>query len=401
MSAANAAVQQPVSSAQPSFAPPPPLPAPDHVAVWTNPNPPRPRGRAPKDPHAYVARYNCSSLQDLETNLRSYLHTQSTPPEHSSCELTIWAGASFMVNLPPPHSTAAAQQRAGALQPVVDALRVQNAQGSASGADISGETVALSVLDALQPLADSKETMSRQRAISKVCIASIQRVDGFRYSFHNTWKSGEDNAYRFSWYCNDSLLNKDRVANGKSGSRGKRATKPVYDCKGVLSIKFSATRQCIDVIYKHVPIHATYEERAPPPRKHAKRRVDWELTNPEKTPEPFLQPEESSEPKPAKKRQRKSAALKKLTSAESDLRKASLDSLLLLIRGEEDQNATQGNPQVDAAPTHLTAYEVPLAAGPSIPAVTSSQQNPASRVGRVCEICLARKTKVIFAPSGI
>lgn len=76
----------------------------------------------------------------------------------------------------------------------------------------------MSVAEALAPQDESKDTMKRQRAVAKCFIDAIQRVDGFRYAFHNNWKSGED--YRFSYYCNDSLLNKDRVANGKQGSAG-------------------------------------------------------------------------------------------------------------------------------------------------------------------------------------
>jgi hypothetical protein len=396
------AVQQPVSSVHhplplphphSSLAAPPTLESPDNVAVWTNPNPPRPRGRAPKDPHAYVAKYNCSSLQDLETNLRSYLDTQPAPPEHSSCELTIWAGASFMVTLPPPDS--AAQQNAGMLQPVADALRAQNGLSNGARPDAPQDKVAMSVLDALQPLADSKETMKRQRAISKVCIASIQKVDGFRYSFHNTWKSGEDNAYRFSWYCNDSLLNKDRVANGKSGSQGKRATKPVFDCKGVLSIKFSATRQCIDVIYKHNPIHDTYEKRAPPPRRHAKRRQDWELANPDKVRQPREGDGESEENRSVTKRQKRLEPFKKLTSTESEIRKASLDSLLLLIRGDEYGATTQNQtPTQEATPSHLTPYEIPPSAAPPRSTLAGASHNTPSRPARICEICISRKMKV-------
>ena len=61
---------------------------------------------------------------------------------------------------------------------------------------------------------------------------------------------------------------------------GKRAYKPVYDCKGVMAVKFNSLKQCADIVYKHVPLHDTYEERAPPPRKDAKRRRDWELSHP-------------------------------------------------------------------------------------------------------------------------
>jgi hypothetical protein len=221
--------------------------------------------------------------------------------------------------------------------------------------------MAMSVLDALQPAGpDAMDTMRRQRAVAKVCVATIQKVDGFRYSFHNSWRSGEDDAFRFSFYCNDSLLNKDRVASGKANSTGKRAHKPVYDCKGVLSIKFSSTRQCMEVIYKHIPIHATYEERAPPPRKEAKRRAEWEAKNPDKVRRP--KPPEEKEARP-KKRQRKSAPA--YVSLESELLQESRASLLELIRVDQE-------PEEPSPPAPVP---VPAAALPPPPPQTRNDQN--------------------------
>jgi hypothetical protein len=204
------------------------------AAVWTNPNPPLHRGRAPKDPMAVVAKYDCASIEDLELKFREYLDNPPAAAEHCTCELTLWAGASFLVTVssdsatpgPNPHprpnvnassnTNANANVNAGMLQPVADALNPE----PETPAQPRSEQLTMSVLDALQATPDPKVSMKRQRAISKVCVAAIQRVDGFRYSFHNNWRSGEDNAYRFSYYCNDSLLNKDRVANGKAGSQG-------------------------------------------------------------------------------------------------------------------------------------------------------------------------------------
>jgi hypothetical protein len=227
------------------------------VALWNNSNPPLPRGRAPRDPNARTAKFSCSSIQELEAALRSFLDNPPASPEHSSCEITLWATASLLGTEPQSSTPPTTSPNVPEYKPKT-------------------------VLEALEPTPESKDTMKKQRAVSKICVAAIQRVDGYRYSFHNNWKSGEENAFRFSYYCNDSLLNKDRVANGKAGSQGRRATKPVYDCKGVLSIKFSATRQCIDVIYKHIPCHPTYEERAPTPRRDSKRRVAWERTHTER-----------------------------------------------------------------------------------------------------------------------
>ncbi|RDI77041.1 hypothetical protein Vi05172_g12964 [Venturia inaequalis] len=365
------------------------------TGVWTNPNPPLPRGRAPKDPDAVVTKYDCANLQELESKLKEYLDNPPAAEEHCSAELTLWAGASFLVNIPtgdrqPSHTRPA---DAGMLQPVVDALHATTGgpvpppppvlYGAAAGpARVTQET--LSILDALQPMPDPKDTMKRQRAISKVCIAAISKVDGFRYSFHNNWKSGEDNAYRFSYYCNDSLLNKDRVANGKAGSSGRRATKPVYDCKGILAIKFSVIRQCVDVCYRHIRCHETYEERAPPPRRDAKRRAEWEMSNPARVKNPrYIQRPASIEktPAPPKKKRVKKTQPEPQTTAENDLRVESMKSLLELMRRDEP-------------PPPIDPMSAANGAGPSGPssAGANRQRAPVRRpTVKACAICQSRK----------
>jgi hypothetical protein len=346
-----------------------------------------------------TTKLQCSTLQDMETKLRDYLQNPPAAPEHCTCELTLWAGASFLVKLDyvPPNLRGGPQQHdVGMLQAVAD---FNNQRPQPNNSD-NRETT-LSVLDALQQLNDPKETMKRQRAISKVCIASVQKTDGYRYSFHNSWKSGEDNAYRFSYYCNDSLLNKDRVANGKSGSQGKRATKPVYDCKGVLSIKFSATRQCIDVVYRHIPCHDTYEDRAPPPRKNSKRRAEWETKNPERI--KLTKPNESAENTPSKepsiaittptttttKKKKKKEADGPVKSAEAELREQSMFSLLELMRPDEPKKPEQPQAPLAASTTSGTSNQPPATAG--------AQKTPARRQPKnaaQCAICLSRRTKV-------
>jgi hypothetical protein len=165
------------------------------AALWNNSNPPLPRGRAPRDPNARSAKFACNSIQELESALRSYLENPPSSPEHSSCEITLWASASLAFTEPLP---------------------------AAPGNNMvnDSEYKPKTVLEALEATTETKDTMKKQRAVSKICVAAVQRVDGYRYSFHNNWKSGEENAFRFSYYCNDSLLNKDRVANGKAGSEG-------------------------------------------------------------------------------------------------------------------------------------------------------------------------------------
>ena len=331
----------------------------------------------------------------METKLRDYLENPPAAPEHCTCELTLWAGASFLVKLDyvPPNLRGSQQPHdMGMLQAVAE---FNNQRPQPNG---DGRETTLSVLDALQQLNDPKETMKRQRAISKVCVASVQKTDGYRYSFHNSWKSGEDNAYRFSYYCNDSLLNKDRVANGKSGSQGKRATKPVYDCKGVLSIKFSATRQCIDVVYRHIPCHETYEERAPPPRKNSKRRAEWEAKNPERI-KPGSKDGEDTESTPVReppaKKKKKKDSNEPAKSAEAELREQSMFSLLELMRPEEPKNP-EAPPGVAMPNAPVTAVG-PSASMPQAAATAGAQKTPSRRQPKnspQCAVCISRRTKV-------
>jgi hypothetical protein len=292
------------------------------AAIWpSQPAAPLARGRTARDPLAKTVHYSVSSIDELEASVREHLSSPPEQPEHTEVQLSFWIGTSFMVyetapsNAPQPRPLPQAhvaqqqqQQQQHASAPtgypqaddaeqysappqmyhsVVDpALTLTQPHYTPPGPGAGGKKktaprFSLSIMEALQPTPEPKEKMRKQRAIAKCCVDAIQRVDGYRYSFHNCWNSREDDSFRFSYYCNDSLLNKDRAANGKGAKFGKRATKPVYDCKGVLSIKFSATKQTLDVIYKHVPIHKTYEERAPAPRRDSKRRKYLEVNDPD------------------------------------------------------------------------------------------------------------------------
>lgn len=257
--------------------------------------------------------------------------------------------------------------------------------------------VSLSIMEALQPTADPKDKMRKQRAIAKCAVDAIQRIDGYRYSFHNCWNSREDDSFRFSYYCNDSLLNKDRAANGKGAKLGKRATKPVYDCKGVLSIKFSATKETLDVFYKHVPVHKTYEERAPPPRKDSKRRKFLEENDPEALARIVNRPREDSvEATPRLKKKKPSSPeppKQANTSLESDLRAQSLQSLLLLIR-DDPSAPPEPSPQPDQPVVRQSITLLQSPVHPPQSQLTPQQQPQRKRPRNSCDVCKAKKTKV-------
>ncbi|KAF2501271.1 hypothetical protein BU16DRAFT_613194 [Lophium mytilinum] len=399
----------------------PPNDTPD--GVWTHGPVQLARGRAAKDPHAQTTTYNVASMDDFETSLREYLASPPEQPEHAECQLSFWIGTSFMVSMTPSQQQQQQQQQSSQApppppQPIPQAPQgyqpaagLDGSYGPANNASMpppqpaqhisnpstalaipptSGQKTSLSILEALAPTNDPKEKMRKQRAIAKTCVESIQRTDGYRYSFHNCWNSREDDSFRFSYYCNDSLLNKDRAANGKGAKFGKRATKPVYDCRGVLSVKFSAVKQSLDVFYKHIPIHKTYEERAPPPRKDSKRRKFLEVHNPEvlarieQNRKERPPPDPNAPLKPKRKRPKKNDESQKQTAAnsiESDLRAQSLRSLLELIRPDDAPGIIPEEPQPSVQPQ---------------PQPQQQQQQPPQpqrRARQVCDMCKVKKTK--------
>lgn len=103
---------------------------------------------------------------------------------------------------------------------------------------------------------------SVQRAASRGIVAAIEAVDGFRYSFNNTWNAKEDAGLRFSYICQDSLQSRDRHANDFSrtqepekAEKERGPTKATYDCKGTVGVKCSLNKWTLEVVYRHAAIH--------------------------------------------------------------------------------------------------------------------------------------------------
>lgn len=227
----------------------------------------RPRGRHAKDPLGQSICFKCQRVEDMETKLREYLDNPTGEAEHTTLEFSFPVTAAFMVPKREP------------IGPQTPDKRIPYVYSAFN-------KTAVSVIDALHTIKDPKEQALTQRSISKTLVESVQRADGYKYSFHNHWLSREDQASRFSYYCNDSMLNKGRAANeGAAKVRNSvKIRKPVYECQGLLSVKFSVTKMSLELHYKHVPVHPTYEERAPPPRRDSKRRKLLEIFHPELLP---------------------------------------------------------------------------------------------------------------------
>ncbi|KAI4703109.1 hypothetical protein J4E81_001986 [Alternaria sp. BMP 2799] len=416
------------------------------AALWPQAPVQLQRGRQPKDSQAKIVSFGpVRSLDQFETSLREYLRSPPKEPEHTEAQFAFDIDTSFAVpsvakqtpsqqpqqatqppplqqQHPPPHlahqynhappgyQSAHFPAQYHSLADPTAALGHSYAESIEpnNGASKTAEQkVVLSVREALQPTPeDSKVRMRKQRAVAKCCVDMIQRIDGYRYSFHNCWISREDDSYRFSYYCNDSLLNKDRAANGKGTKQGKRATKPVYDCKGVLSIKFSATKQTLDVFYKHVPIHKTYEERAPPPRKDSKRRKYLEENDPEAlarlaSRSRQLSSEDPDTPRVLKKKRSDPPPEppRPFNTIESDLRQQSLRSLLELIQPPaESQHTIIETPPPPPPPPPPPQRPPPQRPHPG-PRPTLHVETQAiaapqrKRPRNSCDVCKAKKTK--------
>lgn len=224
--------------------------------------PRRKRGRIAKDPLNQTFLFECRDADDLETSLRDFLKDTTSPPEHTTVEFRFPASAAFMV-YPAGHS-----------QAVKDPLqRIFSKK-------------AVSVVEALQPTYNPKDQIEKQRSIAKICVETVAKADGFKYGFNNNWISKEDGASRFSYFCNDSSLNKARAGNPAASNRvaHKKAQKPVYECEGTIAVKFYNTKQMLEVLYKHIPCHESYAARAPIPRKGTRRRLLMEVFEPDKLP---------------------------------------------------------------------------------------------------------------------
>lgn len=233
------------------------------------------RGRKPQDPNQVVIGASCSSEQEFGTQLRAFLADASHDRHHVLFEATFPTSAAFLVDYGPA-ATGKAKSNSYKYGPAFAPMLGQAQDGHLARS--------MSVMEALTNNPEEpKERMRKQRAIARAMENIVEKVDGYRYAFHNEWLARDNDAYRFSYFCNDSLLNKDRTLGGvkkNDANKVQRARKQVYDCQGYLTVKFSATRQCLEVLYKHIPLHMTYDERAPLPRVGTKRFQILELTDP-------------------------------------------------------------------------------------------------------------------------
>ncbi|KAF2806171.1 uncharacterized protein BDZ99DRAFT_479448 [Mytilinidion resinicola] len=203
----------------------------------------RPRGPKPK------TTYRVQNLENLAYHFQNELQStsQSIIPETDSAQFVFYNDSTIQLS-----ATAVHSGKAGNKYPTLPP------NGHV-------DTV-ISLEEALYRTTEPKPKVKPQRVVARSIIEVFQKVDGFKYTERQA-SSTIDDGTRFKYVCADSLQNPDRVANAASRSHGSSALpvekkpnkhKPTFDCGGSIFITFSLKKECINVVYRHNPIHGAY-----------------------------------------------------------------------------------------------------------------------------------------------
>lgn len=214
-----------------------------------------------------------NSLDDLNRALQEEIDAgfESSVPECTTCEFMLDAHVMLPLRTP-----ITGPYASGGESDLPERFKLNRSNVDDEG----GQDYPIASIYDILSTADKRERQIVQRAASRGVMLAIERTDGFKYSFNNAWEAKDEDGLRFSYTCQDSLQNKDRHANGFTktqkhltgfGVPGVR--KPTYDCKGAVSVKFSAARACVDVYYRHYAIHKSVADRRPPVRDAPKKRL--------------------------------------------------------------------------------------------------------------------------------
>ncbi|KAF2497706.1 hypothetical protein BU16DRAFT_322903 [Lophium mytilinum] len=193
--------------------------------------------------------YRVQNLENLAFHFQNELQStaQSIIPETDSAQFIFYSDSMIQLSATSAHNGTAGYKHASL---------VPN----------GNPKTAISLEEALYRTAEPKPKVKHQRVVAKSIIEVFQKVDGFKYTERQASNNIEDGT-RFKFVCADSLQNRDRVANGASRSQGSSALpierkpdkhKATFDCGGSICITFSLKKDCINVVYRHNPIHGAY-----------------------------------------------------------------------------------------------------------------------------------------------
>lgn len=145
--------------------------------------------------------YQCKSLDDLEARLQGHIdrcYKDRLIPETVYAQFIFDNSVSLTVD----------DLSDGMLDHFPQLANIQPQNGPMS----------LSVPDAVATHGDAKSKLKRQRAVGRIILKSVQKVDGFKYFEKEAWDTKHTDGYRFKYLCRDSYQNKDRAANKNRSS---------------------------------------------------------------------------------------------------------------------------------------------------------------------------------------
>lgn len=148
----------------------------------------------------------CSSLEDLQNQLRRVLETTSLAliPPLVSINLYLDSNATFNISgtvknlVPKPHEG-----------PEAEGIRTESLNDGADP-DLETNTVKqLSMTEVLNATDDPKVRIKLQAVVARQIVTAVRDVDGFGYGVQSDFDS-KKNGHRFNFGCHDSIWNRER-----------------------------------------------------------------------------------------------------------------------------------------------------------------------------------------------
>ncbi|KAI1095983.1 hypothetical protein F5B19DRAFT_214209 [Rostrohypoxylon terebratum] len=196
--------------------------------------------------------YVCSSIREIQDKLHHSLASKSsdTRAEHTSLTFEFRHSTVFHLNADNENSNPD-----GAVDPPSQSQQ----QAITRSVNVS-ETVQT------QPTDDPV----LQRAVAKHIVGAMGVVDSSTWVVRQVSRGAQ--GWTFTYICKDSLQAWNR-ANGKNAEKPviasysgpgsldpTNASRPAFDCRGILTIAFSKSARSVVVKYNHTPIHKTVQQ---------------------------------------------------------------------------------------------------------------------------------------------
>ncbi|KAK3353038.1 hypothetical protein B0T25DRAFT_623170 [Lasiosphaeria hispida] len=219
----------------------------------------------------------CSSVADLQDQLRGVFSTRVTETTANHIELTFELRPTTVFHVPVSENGNEALENASNIGPQLEGARSSVAPSSAADANGGQATRRINAIDTV--LNQPQDDHVLQKSVAKHIISSLSKVDSSNWVVRQV--SRDEQGWTFTHVCKDSKQAWDRHASknpaktpigawsNKDGQDPVNLGRPAFDCRGSVRITFVESTRMISVKYDHTPMHKTVaqllELMAPPP----------------------------------------------------------------------------------------------------------------------------------------